>query len=720
MKDYTTEQIRNIALIGHGDAGKTSIAEAIAFSMGIINRMGSVPAGNTVSDYNADEIERQISISSSIVSGEWDRHKINLVDVPGYSDFIGESRGAIRVVETVALVMQAVSGIEVGVEQGWRSAEENEVPRIFIINKLDREQADFKQALAAAQGRYGRGVVAAQFPVDQAQPGFHTIIDVILMKQLSFATDGSGKMTQEEIPNAHRAGANELREKLVEAIAESSDELLEAYLENGELTAEQFAVGLKAGINNRTLFPVFCLAASANIGVHRLLDAICKYLPAPADFKEVVGKRLTKGEEEVRRPITSSGPNTAFVFKTVSEPHVGELSFIKVYTGTIASGMDLLNATTNSMERIGNLFAMNGKTRHEISQVVAGDIGAVVKLKSTHTGDTLCDKNDPIILPPIAFPKPSINVALIPKARADEEKISEGLNRLREEDPSFRIIHDPELSQMILSGQGELHINIIVKRLKDKFGVEVNTKEPRIPYRETIRGKATVKYRHKKQSGGAGQFAEVQIMLQSYREEAPPAIPSEYTVRGEDVDELPWGGKLSFVNCIIGGVIDGRFIPAVKKGVLEMMQQGVVAGCPIRDVQIILFDGMMHSVDSNENAFKTAGRMAFKNAFQEAKPVLHEPICNLTVNVPEEYMGDVMGDLSGRRGKILGMEGEGGFQTVKARVPLAELYRYSTKLRSMTSGRGGHEIEISHYEEVPREIADRIIEQIKSDKEEEK
>jgi elongation factor G len=720
VKDYTSDQIRNITLIGHGDAGKTSIAEAMAFSMGIVNRMGTVAAGNTISDYNADEIERKISISSSVISGEWDRHKINVIDVPGYSDFIGESRGAVRVAETVVLVMQALSGVEVGLENGWRSAEENKIPRIFVINKLDREHADFNQALTAAQERYGRGVVAAQFPVDQAEAGFHTIIDVILMKQLTFATDSSGKMTEADIPDAHKAHANELREKLVEAVAESDDTLLEAFLENGELTAEQFAVGLKAGINNRTLFPVFCVAATTNIGIYRLLDAICKYLPAPQELKEVVGNKLTKAQEEVRRPITSSGPNTVLVFKTVSEPHVGELSFIKVFTGTVSSGMDLLNATTNSMERIGTLFAMNGKSRQEVSQVVAGDIGAVVKLKSTHTGDTLCDKNDPILLPPLTFPKPSINVALIPKSRADEEKISEGLNRLREEDPSFKIIHDAELSQMILSGQGELHVNIIVKRLKDKYGVEANTKEPRISYRETIRGKATVKYRHKKQSGGAGQFAEVSIMMQPYREDAPLPIPSEYTKRGEDIDELPWGGKLSFVNCIIGGVIDGRFIPAVKKGIMEMMQQGVVAGCPIRDVQIILFDGMMHAVDSNENAFKTAGRMAFKNAFQEAKPVLHEPICNLTVNVPEEYMGDVMGDLSGRRGKILGMEGEGGFQTVKAKVPLAELYRYSTKLRSMTSGRGGHEIEISHYEEVPRDIADKIVEEIKAGKEEEK
>ncbi len=720
MKDFTTEQIRNIALIGHGDAGKTSIVEAVAFSTGILNRMGAVPSGNTLSDYSSDEIERQISISSSVVTGEWDRHKITLIDVPGYSDFIGESRGAIRVVETVVLVMQALSGVEVGVEQGWRSAEENKVPRIFFINKLDREQAEFDQTLSAAQERYGRGVVAAQFPVDQGQAGFNTIIDVILMKQLTFAADGSGKMTEADIPDAHLAKANELREKLVEAVAESDDELLEAYLENGELTAEQFAKGLKAGINNRTVFPVFCGAATSNVGIRSLLDAVCKYLPAPSEMKEVVGKKLSKEEQEVSRPITSDGPTTAFVFKTVSEPHVGELSFIKVFSGTITSGMDLLNTTTNSTERIGNLFAMNGKTRQEISQVVAGDIGAVVKLKSTHTGDTLCDKNDPIVLPPIALPKPSINVALIPKARADEEKISEGLNRLREEDPSFKIIHDAELSQMILSGQGELHLNIIVKRLKDKFGVEVNTKEPRISYRETIRGKSTVKYRHKKQSGGAGQFAEVQILLQPYREDAPPPIPSEYTVRGEDLDELSWGGKLNFVNCIIGGVIDGRFIPAVKKGVLEMMQQGVVAGCPIRDVQIVLFDGMMHSVDSNENAFKTAGRMAFRNAFLEAKPVLHEPICDLTVHVPEEFMGDVMGDLSGRRGKILGMDGEGGFQTVRAKVPLAEMYRYSTKLRSMTSGRGGHEIELSHYEEVPREIAEKIIEQLKTDKEEEK
>jgi elongation factor G len=361
---------------------------------------------------------------------------------------------------------------------------------------------------------------------------------------------------------------------------------------------------------------------------------------------------------------------------------------------------------------------MNGKGREDVGQVVAGDLATAVKLKSTHASDTLCEKSDPVVYPRVNLPNPAISVALVPKSRADEEKIGEGLNRLHEEDPSFTIVHDAEMSQIILNGQGELHLNLIVKRLKDKFGVEVETREPKIPYRETIRGKATVKYRHKKQSGGAGQFGEVQIMLQAYREDAPIPIPSEFSVRGEELDELPWGGKFRFLNCIVGGAIDARFIPAVKKGIMETMQQGAVAGYPIRDVQVLLFDGMMHPVDSNENAFRTAGRMAFKNAVLEAKPVIHEPIYNVTVRVPEEYMGEIMGDLSSRRGKILGMESDGQGQTVRAKVPASELYRYSTKLRSMTAGRAQFERELSHYEEVPKEIAEKIIEEAKKDKEE--
>ncbi len=716
MKEYTTDMIRNIALIGHGDSGKTSVAEAMAYSMGVVNRMGTVEAGNTLSDFTADEVERQISIGAGVLHGEWEHVKINIIDVPGYSDFIGESRGAIRVADTLVLVMQALSGIEVGLEQGWRAACQHQLPRIFVVNKLDKEQADLDQPLSALQERYGRGVVAAQFPVGPGKPDFNTIVDLILMKQLTFAGDGSGKMTVEDIPDSVRPRADELREKLIEAVAESDDTLLEAYLENGELTEEQFSEGLKVGIRKQVLAPVFCVSAVGNIGTHRLLDAICQHLDSPAQAPEVAGKKPGT-DEEVTRAIDSKGPAAALVFKTLSEAHLGELSFFKVYSGVISSGMDLLNAASGSTERIGQVFSMNGKSRQEVSQVVAGDIGAAVKLKATHTGDTLCDKSDPIELPRIEFPKPSIHVALVPKSRSDEEKISDGLTRLREEDPSFSVTHDAELSQMIVSGQGELHLAVIVKRLKDKFGVDVDTKEPKIPYRETIRGKTTSKYRHKKQSGGAGQFGEVQIHIQPYREDAPPAVPSEYNVRGEELDDLPWGGKLHFVNCIVGGAIDARFIPAVKKGVLEMMGNGVIAGCPVRNVQVALFDGLMHSVDSNENAFKTAGRMAFRNGFLEAKPVLHEPICDLTLQVPEEYMGDVMGDLSSRRGKILGMESEGQFQTVRAKVPQAELYRYSTKLRSMTAGRGLFEAQLSHYEEVPKDLADKIIEASKKEAE---
>ncbi len=717
MKEYGIGQIRNIALVGQGNSGKTTLAEAMALCMGIVNRMGTVDAGNTLSDFTPDESERKISISAAMLNGDWSGTKINIIDVPGYSDFLGECRGALRAADTAVLVMDALSGVEVGIEQGWRTADERKLPAIFVVNKLDKEQSDFNQTVAALQEQYGRGVAAVQFPVGHGQAEFNTVVDLILMKQLSFSTDGSGKVEEKEIPEDQKATADSLREKLMEAVAESDDELLEAYLDKGELTEEQFASGFCTAVSKRGLFPVFCSAAEGNIGTRRLLDAVCRYLPAPDWAKEVVGARPHKDEQVVRQ-IESAGTPLAFVFKTIAEAHVGELSFFKVYAGSVASGADLLNATTGNTERIGQLFFTNGKNRTETGQVTAGDIGAAVKLKATHTGDTLCDKSDPIKLPAVDFPKPSIHVAIVPKARSDEEKISDGLSRLREEDPSFTITHDSEMSQMIISGQGELHLALIVKRLKDKFGVEVDTKEPRIPYRETIKSKTRVMYRHKKQTGGAGQFGEVHFFIQPYNAERPPAVPSEFTVRGEELEELPWGGKLSFINCIVGGAIDARFIPAVKKGILEMMHGGVVAGYPVRDVQVILHDGKMHSVDSNENAFKTAGRMAFRNGVLEAKPVMFEPIADVEVHVPEEFMGDVMGDLSSRRGKILGMESEGKFQKVKARVPLAEMHRYSTKLRSMTSGRGFHEMTVSNYEELPRELADKLIEEAKKEKEE--
>lgn len=717
MKEYATDQIRNIALIGHGGVGKTCIAEAMAYSMGATTRMGTVEAGNTLSDFNPDEVERRISISASLLHGGWGDNKINIVDVPGYSDFVGECKAAVRVVESAVLVMQASSGVDVGLEQGWGFADEHRLARIFVINKLDKDQAEFGRTLAAAQQRFGRRVVAAQFPVGEGKPGFNTIVDVALMKELKFAVDGSGKVTLQDISKEHQTRAKELREKLMETVAESDDELLEGYLENGELTEEQFAKGFKIGIGKQALYPVFCAAATANIGIHRVLDAICKYLPSPAETEEVIGKRPNK-DEELKRHFDKKEPCSIFVFKTLSEPRIGDLSFFKVMSGTVATGMDLMNSSTGANERIGTMSLMNGKIREDLSQLAAGDLGTAVKLKSTHASDTLCEKSDPIVYPRVNIPKPSISVALIPKTRADEEKIGEGLNRLHEEDPSFTITHDAEMSQIILAGQGEVHLNLIVKRLKDKFGVEVETREPKIPYRETIRGKATVKYRHKKQSGGAGQFGEVQIMLQAYREDAPPPIPADFSVRGEELDELPWGGKFRFLNCIVGGSIDARFVPAVKKGIMETMQMGAIAGYPIRDVQVILFDGMMHPVDSNENAFRTAGRMAFKNAVLEAKPVIHEPIYDVIVHVPEEYMGEVMGDLSSRRGKILGMESDGQTQTVRAKVPASELYRYSTKLRSMTAGRAQHERELSHYEEVPKDVAEKIIEEAKKDKEE--
>ncbi len=687
MKEYSVDKIRNLGLVSHGSAGKTTLAEAMVFSAGMTNRMGSVDNGTTVSDYNSDEIDRKISISSSLLHSEWKGFKFNVVDMPGYTDFIGEVKGGLRAVDTAVILLSSLSGVEVGTEMTYRVVNDYGLPRIFYVTKLDKEHSKFDNAVEMAQSQFGSGVVVLQFPVNEGVE-FDRIIDLIRMKMYTFARDKSGKYTESDIPTEVKDQADEMRSRMMETISENDEELLTIFCDVGELTQEQIIAGLKKQVARCAIFPLLCGAPINNIGVHPFLDFITQVLPSPADRPAVEGIKPNSTEKITREP-KADAPLSCLIFKTISEPHVGELSFFRIFSGSIKSGLEVLNSTKGDTEKIGQIYQMNGKERSEVGQLNVGDIGAFVKLKNTHTSNTLCDKRNPIQLPAIEFPAPVINVAVEPKAKGDEDKISSGLNMLHVEDPSFNVTVDGELKQILISGQGELHLDIVVKRLKDKFGVEINLVEPRIPYRETILGKGEGAYKHKKQSGGRGQYGDVHIRL----------------------EPLPRGSGFEFVDAIVGGVIPNKYIPAVEKGIREAIETGVIAGCRVVDFRATLFFGSYHSVDSSDMAFKIAGSMCFKRVFRESKPVLLEPIYDVEIQVPEEFMGDVMGDISSRRGKIQGMEAEGSFQIIKAKVPLAELYRYSTSLRSMTQGRGVHRRKFSHYEEVPREVAEKIIAQ---------
>ncbi len=708
MKDFTTESIRNIVIAGHGGAGKTTLTEALLYTASVTTRMGKVEEGSTHSDYRADEIERKTSINASLLHCEWRNTKINILDTPGYTDFTGEVKSSIAVSDTALILLKAFEGVEVGTEIAFNYAKESNVPTMFIINKVDGEHVDLPKVAQMAHDRFGTNVAIVEMPLT-AGPNFNSVIDVLKMKLLVYKDD-KGKFTEAEIPADHLDEAKHWRQELVDLIAESDEKLLEKYFENGTLTDDELRTGLQIAFRNRKIFPIISVSAVKNIGTSALLDFLIDIAPNPAQRGDTLAT-FAGNNKEVRIPFEAKGEPVAFIFKTVSEPHVGEFSYFKVFSGTLTPGLDLVNQSRGKSERLAQLYIMNGKNRNEVNKIVAGDMGGVVKLKDTHTNNTLSSKSFSVIIPSVKFPEPVISQSIHAKSKGDEDKIGTALHRLHEEDPAFIVTHDPELNQTIISGQGELHLTVMVKRMKERFGVEVDIKEPRLPFRERIRGHARVSYRHKKQSGGAGQFGEVYFHMEQFREGAP--YPNDLTIRGSEIEELPWGGKFEFVNAIVGGAIDAKFVPAVKKGIMDIMTKGVIAGYPVADVRVILHDGKMHPVDSNENAFKTAGKMAFKEGFLQAKPVLYEPIYEIEVSVPEECMGDVMGDISGRRGKIAGMDSNGAYQIVKAQVPLKELYRYSTTVRSMTQGRGIHKQKYSHYEEMPREIMEKVIAEAK-------
>lgn len=691
MKDFKIDEIRNVGMVGHGGVGKTSLVEAILYDVGVTTRLGRVDDGTTTSDYTDDEIQRKTSIGASLLHLEWKNHKVNLIDMPGYADFIGEVVGGLRVAETALILLSAQAGVEVGTEQVWNIAQKYSIARAFFVNKMEKEHADFEKTVKQAKECFGHQVTPVQIPIGEGL-GFKGIVDLIKMKAVYF--DKMGAPKEDKIPPELEGSAKNYREKLMETVAESDDLLLEKFFDKGQLTNEEIKDGLRKGVVGLKIYPLLCGSALGNIGVSTLLDSIIECFPSPSDFVQIKGKDPGTDKEKTIK-IGQDGPLCVFAFKTVSEPHVGELTFLKIYSGKLQPGMDVYNSNKGTAERIGQIYALNGRERKEIGLVNAGDLAAVVKLKNTQTGDTFCEKKDPVILSNINFPKPVINMAIKPKTKGDEEKIANGFAKLHEEDPTFIMEVDADIKQTIIYGQGELHLEVMVDRLKKRFGVETELEKPRIPYRETIKGKAEAQGKYKRQSGGRGQYGDVWLRL----------------------EPLPRGTGFEFVNEIVGGVVPSKYIPSVEKGVIEAMNEGLLAGHKVMDMKVTIYDGTYHVVDSSDLAFKIAGSMGFKNAASVAKPVLLEPIYNLEVMVPEEFMGDVMGDLSSRRGKILGMDREGSFQNIKAQVPLAELYKYSTSLRSMTQGRGIHTREFSHYEEVPREIAEKIIKESQAEKE---
>ena len=689
MKEFTPDHIRNLALIGHGGAGKTSTAEAALFSAGSTTRLGRVEEGNTLSDYHPDEIERQISINASLLFCEWKSYKINILDTHGYTDFTGEVKASLRVADTAVVLLKAVEGAEVGTEIVWKYTTEYGNAAVFVVNKLDQENADFDRTLQQAREMISHDIVPVQFPL-RAGLGFDSIVDVVRMKLLKFQPGGNGRYTETEIPEEAREKAQGMRQGLLELIAETDENLLNKYLEQGGLSDDELRQGLRNGIRSRKLFPLLCSASTLNVGVSALLDFIIEYAPAPVDRGDLRGTTPgTEGEpKEVISRQDPAGPPSLFVFKTVSESHVGELSFFRVCSGSVSPGLDMVNESNGKTERIAQLFVMNGKDRKEINLLAAGDLGAVVKLKDTHTNNTLSSKNFPVVYTPVEFPLPVFHAAINPKAKGDEDRMSTGLHAIHQEDPTFVFHVEGELHQTIISGQGELHLNIVVKRLKQRYNVDVDLAEPRVAYRETI--KAVVKdaeYKHKKQTGGHGQYGHVHLR----------------------VEPLKRGQGFEFLDEVVGGVVPGKFIPAVEKGVVESMKEGPLAGYPVVDVRVALHYGSYHDVDSSEMAFKIAGSQAFRKGFLEARPILLEPIYNIEVKVPEDAMGDVMGDISSRRGKIAGMETAGHYQIIRAQVPAAELHKYATILRSKTGGRGVFNASMSHYEEVPREVAEKVI-----------
>ncbi len=691
VKEYKTQEIRNLGFFGHGGAGKTSLCESLLYTMKQNNRLGSVDAGTSLLDYDDDEIARKISINLSLGYGEYRNTLINLVDSPGYADFWGNVISAVRAVDAGVVVIDASSGVEVGTELAWRKLDEANLPRVVFINKLTKENTSFETVAEEVRKVFGSKINPVYLPIGR-ESSLQGAID--LLSDRAFIYE-NGVRKEVPIPADMQDAIRQWKERLIEAAAEVDELLMEKFLEGQEITPEEMRKAVRQGIKTGQVYPLLGGDALTQVGVDLILELAVDVLPSPAEMPPVKGVLPGTGEE---REISADpdGPVCALVFKTISEAHLGDMHYVRVFRGKLEPGMLVINGTSQREEKINQIYIVKGKERSEVGKLTTGMIGALVKLKDTHTGDTLADKREPIRLAPIEFPKPSISVAIVPQSKGDEERVSNGLARLHEEDPTFSYEYNVELGQQIISGMGELHLDVIIGRLKRRFDVNVDLVKPKIPYRETITKKAEAQGKHKKQTGGRGQYGDVWLRI----------------------EPLPRGTGFQFVDEIYGGAIPSKFIPSVEKGVVETMEKGVLAGYRMMDIKATVYDGSYHEVDSSDIAFKIAAGLAFKNACEKAGVVLLEPIMNVVITVPDRFTGDVMGDLNARRGRIMGMEAQGGLQVIKAQVPLAEMYKYSNSLRSMTQGRGFFTMEFDHYEEVPREIAQKIIEEAKRNKEE--
>ncbi|WP_053955593.1 elongation factor G [Inediibacterium massiliense] len=688
MKEYGSDQIRNVAFVGHGGCGKTALTEAILYTTKVTNRLGKTEEGNTISDFDKQEIERKLSINTSVIPIEWDRYKYNILDTPGYFDFIGEVNSTLRVAGGAIIVVDASSGVEVGTEKAWKYANNKKMPKFIFLNKMDKENVNYDKVINQLREKFGKAVAPFAIPLgtDHGLRGFVNVVDLI-------AREYNGKeCVDAPIKEEWMEKILPIREMLIESVAESDEMLMEKYFEGEEFSQEEIHEGLRKGVLAGEIVPVLVGSAANNIGVHTLLEMINHYMPSPKDMTGYEGVSPHDGKKVVRN-IREEEPFSALIFKTIVDPYIGKISLMKVISGSLTGDMEVYNPEKEQLEKIGNLFLMRGKSQIPVQKVVAGDIVAVSKLQYTQTGDTLCDKIAPIQYSKIEFPQPTLFMAVEPKAKGDEEKIGTGLHRLAEEDPSFMVYRNTETKQTLIGGQGDMHIDVITSKLKNKFGVDVNIVDQIIPYRETIKGKADVQGKHKKQSGGHGQYGDVKI-------------------RFEPVEE-----EFLFEEEIFGGSVPKNYIPAVEKGLRECLDCGVLAGYPVVNLRAILYDGSYHDVDSSEMAFKIAASLAFKKGMQEANPVLLEPIMRVEIIVPDDYMGDIMGDMNKRRGRILGMEPlEDGSQKVIAEAPQAELFKYAIDLRSMTQARGSFTMEFTRYEEVPGQLTPKIIEATKARK----
>jgi len=678
MQQYALENLRNIVLLSHSGAGKTSLSEAILFTAGAITRLGKVDDGTTTSDYDADEIKRKISINLAILPCPWKGAKINLIDTPGYSDFVGEVKAAMRVSEGAVIVICAASGVEVGSEQVWAYSEQAGLPRVIFVNKMDRENADFSRTLDELRVKFGAKCLPIQLPIG-AQDNFQGVVDLLALKSYI-----GSEMKEAEIPASLQNEVGSLRNRLVEAVAETDDSLLEKYLEGEELSPEEFSGGLRRGVSAGRIVPVLVGSALQNVGIASLLDAVYQYLPSPKEQEVVI---VDDSGEQRRTAPSEDAPLAALVFKTSADPYVGKLTYFRVYNGAIESNSQVWNAIQEGSERIGQLFLLKGKGQEPVSQLGAGDIGAVAKLNVTSTGDTLCSRDKSVKIAPILFPEPTFSEAVHPKTKADLDKMGTALARLSEEDPTLKVHREADTGETILSGLGETHLDVAAEKMLRKFGVNVVMETPKVPYKETITISAKAEYKHKKQTGGHGQYGHVVLELQP----------------------LPRGSVSEFAVKIVGGTIPKNYIPAVEKGVNEAMQEGVLAGSPVVDLKTTVCDGSFHPVDSSDICFKIAGAQALKKGLSQGQPILLEPIMNLEVTVPEEYTGDIIGDLNTKRARVQGMNPGGGVNVIEAQVPQAEILRYAIDLRSITQGRGSFSIEFSHYEETPPQVAQKII-----------